>query len=204
MGSNNTVQNNYVHHTYDFGITIETGAWFDNPEDRYASDTKLKGNLVEKCSSGFLFGDWEALQTKRDSRIIFKNITLEDNYSLYSGYGWSHQERDYDWGYAGEVNSGNCSLTLAFPPKAAQNIEVKNNVFYLGKFALVEASQGANGLNQLYKVSFSGNTYVQNPLGTLAYWQTKDNYKYVQPFIYNLNAKKTVTDILGDKNGFVW
>ena len=51
----------------------------------------------------------------------------------------------------GEVNSGNCSLTLSFPPKAAQNIEVKNNVLYLGKYALVEASQGAKGLNQFIR-----------------------------------------------------
>jgi|GEM_PF-3504126 len=139
---------------YDYGISIETGDWFDNKEDRYAADTNLKGNLVEKCSGGFLIGDWEALHANRDSRLIFKNLTIEGNYSMYSGYGWSHQELDYYWGYASKVNDGNSSLTLAFPPKAAQNIVVKNNVFYLGKYALVSSPNGANGFKQLHKDSF--------------------------------------------------
>ncbi len=203
-GSDNSVTNNYVHHTYDYGISTETGAWFKDPKDRYSYHTTFKGNLIEKCSGGFGVGDWEALMANRDDRIIFKDITIEDNYSIYSGYGWSHQTLDYDWGYASNVNNGNANLQLAFPPKAAQNIVIKNNVFYLGKYTLVEACHGGDGLKQLYNVTFSGNTYVQNPLGILIYWQSKTDYKYSQPFTNNLNAVKTIKDVLGDKNGVVW
>lgn len=69
---------------------------------------------------------------------------------------------------------------------------------------MVKACHVGDGLNQLYNVSFSGNTYVQNPLGMLMYWQSKVNYKYSQTFINNLNGKKTITDILGDKKGIPW
>ena len=122
--------NNFVHHAYEFGITTETGAWFTNPDDRYSYNALFKGNLIEKCSGGFLIADFEALQKNLDGRVIFKNITIEDNYSIYSGYGWSNQTPGYEWGYASDTNNGNANLQLAYPPKAAQNVVIKNNVFY--------------------------------------------------------------------------
>ncbi|MBF4691804.1 right-handed parallel beta-helix repeat-containing protein [Fusibacter ferrireducens] len=203
-GSNNNVLNNYVHHMYDFGITAETGPWFENEEDRYAYETIFKGNLVENCSGGFLIGDWEALQSGLDHSVIFKNICIGDNTVLFSGYGWSHQELDYDWGHASAVNNGNSAITFAYPPKAAQNIEVKNNIFYVGKYALVSSCYGAKGLKGLYNVKFDGNTYVQNPLGTLAYWQKNETDKIRQCFINNSSAKETISNVLEDKNGVTW
>lgn len=56
----------------------------------------------------------------------------------------------------------------------------------------------------LDKVVSLANPKALSDWGMLIYWQAKINYKYSQPFNNNFNAKKTITDILGDKEGIVW
>ena len=201
-GSDSSVINNYVHHAYDSAITNELGGWF-NDNERYAQNMTIKGNLAEKCSGGIIVGDWEALLSNSENRLLFKNILIEDNYLMYSGYGWSHQIKEYDCGQAGDVNNGNCNFFFAFPARSGRDIYVKNNVFYLSKYALIGGKDGASGQTKRYEVTFSGNTYVQNTLGILAQYPPLDDYKYSKIYLFNLNAKKTVTDILGDKTGMV-
>lgn len=201
-GSDSSAINNYIHHTYDSAITDELGNWF-NDNERFAQNMTIKGNLAENCSGGILICDWEALQSNAENRLLFKNILIEDNYLMYSGYGWSHRTIEYDWGQVGEVNNGNCNFFFGFPAKSVSDIFVKNNVFYLSKYALVGGKDGASGQTQRYKITFSGNTYVQNTLGILAQYPPLDSYKYSKIYLFNLYAKKTVTDILGDKTGVV-
>ncbi|MDP4094671.1 MAG: right-handed parallel beta-helix repeat-containing protein [Bacillota bacterium] len=201
-GTNSSIVNNYVHHVYDQGLSVETGPWF-NDADRYAKNMTIKGNLVEDCSGGMVLADWEALQLNKDSWTIFQNITIEDNYFMYSGYGWSHQQPEYDWGVAGQINNGNCNMFFGFPAKAGKDIFVKNNVFYLSKYALVGCKEGGQVQKQRYQVSFSGNTFVQNTLGLLTEWQSPEDYRYIKTYYFNLNAKKTVSSVLSDKTAIV-
>ncbi|HWR19485.1 MAG TPA: right-handed parallel beta-helix repeat-containing protein [Clostridia bacterium] len=195
QGEDSAVRNNYVHHTYDFGITTETGAWQED-KDRYSFNATFEGNLVERCSGGLLVGDWDAMQKNRDSALIFDQIAIKDNYCLYMGYGWSHLTPDYDWGVAGLPNNSNASLILAFPPAAGQNISVENNVFYLSRYSLIGERCGGNTEDYTaYPASFSGNTYVQNNLGLL---MDVPNGNCIVNVFYSLDAKEQIAQLLGD------
>jgi len=58
-GINNSAINNYVHHSYDQGITVEIGpVWNENL--RYVENATIKGNLTERNSGGILIADWAA------------------------------------------------------------------------------------------------------------------------------------------------
>lgn len=201
-GTNSSAKNNYIHHAYDNAFTIETGPW-KSDDTRFAKNIIVQGNLTEASSGDMLIADWEALQSNADNKLIFENILIDDNYFMYSGYGWSHQTPDYDWGQAGQVNNGNCNIFFGYPAKAGNDIYVKNNVFYLSKYALVGGRIGGDGQKQRYQINFSGNTYAQNTGGILAEWQPLEDYRYAKKYFFNINAKKTVTDVLGDKTGVV-
>lgn len=122
---------------------------------------------------------------------------------MYTGYWWSHQTPEYDWGHIGTVNNGYSSLSLNFPAKAAKNIYVKNNVFYLSKYALLGAQAWEKGQTNFMKINLSGNTYVQNTLGILAEWQPKDDCRDLKKYYFNGKSKSYVIDLLGDKTGKV-
>lgn len=198
--SNCTIINNYVHHIYDNALTNELCGTDD---EWYAENNTYKGNIVDASSGGILICDWEALQSNKDSKPLFKNIKVEDNYVMNTGYGWSHRELDYDWGQAGPVNNGNCSIFFGFPAKTGKDISVSNNILYLSKYALVGELQGRLQQNQRYPITFSGNTYVQNSMGLLAELQSPENYKIIKNYTFNMNAKKTITNVMGDKKGVV-
>jgi len=201
QGTNSSAINNYVHHSYDNGITVETGPW-QTETDRFAKNMTIKGNLVEASSGGIMVSDWEATQSNTD-RHIFENILIEDNYCMYSGYGWSHLVPEYNWGQIQPANNGNCNIYFAFPAKAGKAITVKNNVLYLSRYALVGGKNGRNGQKAQYPITFSGNTYVQHTFGLLLEYPPLEDFMYSKKHINNFNAKKTVADILGDKTGVV-
>lgn len=205
-GSDNIVTGNYVHHTYDNGLIEETGPWY-NDKERFAKNNTYKGNLVEYCSGGVCIADWASVHTENYNNPLYDDFLIEDNYIMYTGYGWSHQGVDEDWGQTNALpNMGNSSIYFAFPPKSCTNINVINNVFYLSKYALVDGREkilpGKN-VAQNYDVNFSGNTYVQNTLGLLATWGIGKDESISQKYYYDLFTQKTVIGVLGDKTGKV-
>ncbi|MHB8128575.1 MAG: Ig-like domain-containing protein [Mobilitalea sp.] len=200
-GTNASAINNYIHHCYDNAITIETGPWI-SADTRFIKNVTLKGNLTDATAGDLLICDWEAMQKNTDNKILFQNILVEDNYFMYSGYGWSHLEPGYEWGpVAGPANDGNCNLRIAYPAKAGKDIFIKNNVFYLSRYALVGGVFGPTV--QPYQLSFTGNTYVQNNGSILAEWTLPEDGSHTKKYFYNNNAQNTVTNVLGDKTGVV-
>jgi hypothetical protein len=202
-GSNGKILNNYIHHTYDNGLVEETGPWI-NEEERYAKNLSMKGNLVEKCSGGVCIADWASIHEASYNRPLYDNIMIEDNYIMESNYGWSHQELDEDWGSAGE--NSNCSIYFGFPDRCCSGIVVKNNIFYLAKYALVGGKPYVLNNQEKaisYSVKFSGNSYVQNTCGILAEWGPADNENETKKYYYNLYAQNTVKNILGDHTGIL-
>jgi hypothetical protein len=204
-GSGNSVINNYVHHINDSAITDELEGTLAD-DGLYVTNLTIKGNLTDKCSGGITISDWEALNTDDQSRVLYKNILIEDNYIMYSGYGWSHQEEEINSSNSapGQINNGNCSLWFAFPDNTGENINVKDNVCYLCKYALVGGKQGATkALTKRYPVTFSGNTYVQDTFGLLTEWQPLDEPQLLHNYYFNINAGETVATVLGDKTAIV-
>lgn len=201
QGTGNSITNNYVHHINDNGITDEMGSG----DDTYVENLTISGNLIENCSGGILICDWPKLFADDQTRILFKNVMIENNYILYSGYGWSHRETEYFSSSSGpsSTNNGNCSLLFGFPENTGENIVVKNNVLYLNKYSLVGCSQGTKQMTKKYPVIFTGNIYIQDMLGIVCEWISTGDDQRMQKYYYNMNVRNTLADILGDQTAVV-
>lgn len=185
-GKNNIIRNNYVHHTYDHGITIE-GFAADPAKTAWERDhITITDNLIDHCFGCITIADWYAWE-KKLKLPSFNNINIAGNYFLRSGYSWSHQNADSGFG----------SVTMYLHPGSSKNILISNNVFYLSKFYLINLKYTV--ANQ--KPSFSDNTYVQDSFGKMfeRVIETADSQD-VQEYQYKPYAlAKTAFDALGDK-----
>ncbi len=198
--TNISINNSYVHHAYDAGINIETTPG-DSEEERYTSNLTIKGNLVEGCSGDLQIVDWASAKDSQYTKLLFNNIMIEDNYLMQSGYGWSHLTPEFDWGDESDVNNGNCNVNLGFSAVSGKNITFKNNVFYIGKYALIRDRREV--YSDQFTVKFNGNTYVQNPFGTLIEWPNTGDIVYMKKYSNNPYAKQSLSTILGDKTAIV-
>ena len=192
-GVNNFLINNYCHHSYDQGIALEVGPGWED-DTRFIESATIRGNLTENTSGGIVLADWTAFGTGWGDALLFKNITIEDNYIMYSGYGWSHLTAEFDWGVAGPANNGNTNIMFGFPVQAGEGILVKDNVFFLSRYALVSNKSTA----QARGITFSGNTYVQKDGGTIAEWALPGNEGTLTYLPCDSNAVQTVAEVLGD------
>lgn len=123
-------------------------------------------------------------------RHYMENVLIEDNYFLYTGYGWYMGKK----GAAGSAYQGYGS------PNASENFRIINNVFYLSTGPLLQT-----GAPEKWQPELDGNTYVQNDGYPLVSWFTEEEgYLKSYPYYYN-EHQDTVTnvikDVLGDNSG---
>lgn len=185
-GDNDILRNNYIHHNYDNGITIE-GYSADPAETAWKREKIIiEGNIVEKCFGGLLITDWYAWQ-KNLNHPSFNDISIANNYFISSGYGWSHQE-------AGVIS---CSIGLVLHPGSIKNIKISNNVFYVSKFSLVQLWSDAENK----RPDFSGNTYVQDAFGNMIQRIIKNPSNTSEgKYIFSPYTQvQSATEVLGDK-----
>ena len=182
-GSNNTAINNYVYECQDCGIPIEVSCTYKqfgsdwNEMENIWENLTIKENLVEYCNAGIFVLNWEAPEIPGH---LLRNVVVDDNIVLYSGYGhsgkrsrdlWSYYDRtdmDGSWGYA---------LSFFGPgyfPNANDGFYVRDNIFYLSTNSLINC-----GMPQQYYPSFSGNIYVQNNYGRFAFWRELDDRQVI-------------------------
>jgi len=120
-----------------------------------------------------------------------KNVLVEGNYFLYTGYGWASKQ------YNKEKDSA--AYQGHAQPNAAENFRIINNVFYLSTGSLINT-----GAPKEWQPVLDGNTYVQHEGGVLAYWTTDDGYGHPETFIYeSATALDIIYNILGDENGVI-
>ena len=116
-----------------------------------------------------------------------ENVLIEENYFLYTGYGWYMEGKGPGAAYQGYDD-----------PNAAENFRIVNNVFYLSTGALLQT-----GAPEKWRPELDGNTYVQNDGGVLIVWPS-EGYQMQYPYYYNAQ-RDTVTDVirdvLGDSSG---
>jgi len=125
-----------------------------------------------------------------DTTYMMENVLVEDNYFLYTGYGWGSQlykKSNFSSAYMGH-----------WDPNAAKNFKIINNVFYLSTGPLITTAA-----NLEYLPVLDGNTYVQNELGVLAIWRNDDNEVCTYPFEYSEKTVDIIKNILKDKNAKV-
>lgn len=121
-------------------------------------------------------------------RHRMENVLIEDNYFLYTGYGW----------YMGAKDGGSSAYMGHNAPNASENFRIVNNVFYLSNGPLL-----TTGAPKKWQPELDGNTYVQGEGGILAAWPGEEGY---QNYPYYYTARRdTVTEVirtvLGDENG---
>lgn len=186
-GSDNTVRNCYVHDCFDGGIISETGLDTLIP---YMENQTIQGNVIERCMSGVLVVHYD------EENVRFGNFVIEDNYILDSGYGWSG-DPNYDYTWRSPDYEGT-AITFWDMPDKNGGIHIRGNVLYRAKSALLHA-----GMKKEYQPEFSGNTYVQDARGSLAYWPQDPDHNFSWN-ISGLDIEVTVQKALGDETGTVF
>lgn len=187
-GSNNTAISNYIHHCASKALVIAIHVERNCSPD--FSNTVMKGNILENNAAALHLVNYIESEDPASGAGSFKNIIFEDNYVMYSGYGWvdtKTQRTDYmldKWSY--------CSIEFGgeFSNKNS-GIYIKNNVFYMAKYALVHCCMPKGN-----QPIFSGNVYAQGENGWLA---------FLRGGLYSItqNGEKYMRDELLDKTGTV-
>lgn len=128
----------YIHDIYDAGAS--------NQGDGRMENITYTGNLIERCDYGIEVFCW----TEADgdgNKNLYKNLLIENNYILYSGYGWCVQRPVNNWDAA---IMGHDAMT------PSENYVIRNNVLCLAKTSLLVIGQMPEG-----EPTLDGNTYIQ-------------------------------------------
>lgn len=179
----------YIYQCYDAGVSNQ-----DPSEDpavtgntNYEQRDVIQKNITY-ARNVFAYNDMpiEIFFTLEDDagfgRHRMENVLIEQNYFLYTGYGWYMGTK----GTAGSAYMGHHS------PNAAENFCIVNNVFYLSTGPLLQT-----GAPEKWQPELDGNTYVQSDGGTLIAWPNEDGHQVNYPFYYN-DHQDTVTDVIRD------
>ena len=190
----------YIYQCYDAGVSNQDPA--EDPEVTGRATGNIR-NVVQKnityARNVFAYNDMpvEIFFTLEDNagygRHRMENVLIEENYFLYTGYGWY-------MGIKGAVGSAYMGHSA---PNASKNFRILNNVFYLSTGPLLQT-----GAPKKWQPKVEGNTYVQNDGGILIMWPgiEGEGRQVLYPYFYN-EYRDTVTDtiknVLGDKKATV-
>ena len=188
-------QNNYVHHVFNGGIAAGELSHDGDPEAERSEDIQgnsaVRGNLLE-YTCGITLINWEE---QANPLRMFKNITIEDNYVMYSSPAGNPEGRNKAHDVIGSLVFTGSDNPL---PCANENLVIKDNVLYLSKGSLI-----ISGMPKEYYPVYSGNTYVQYDNGTFAYWRFEDGTFGAVPARKQSDIEEFVRNQLGDDTGLV-
>lgn len=118
------------------------------------------GNLYEYCGAPFHWADLSFMEVPGTTALI-SNMVFEDNLVINTGYGWVYNSVLQSDG--GGANSYWLSAAEnGMGPINNEGIYIRNNTFYLCKYALFTLSDYLAGAGQSVNAQpvFSNNTYV--------------------------------------------
>lgn len=187
----------YIYQCYDAGVSNQDPS--ESPEVLGYEQTEFNDVIQQNITYArnvFEYVDMpiEIFFTMEDDagygRHRMENVLIEENYFLYTGYGW----------YMGTKGAASSAYQGHGTPNASENFRIVNNVFYLSTGPLLNT-----GAPEKWQPELDGNTYVQNEGGLLIAWFTEaEGYQKNYAYYYNAH-RDTVTDvvrnILGDENG---
>ena len=190
----------YIYQCFDAGVSNQDPA---EPPEVTGNQNMVYPDMIQRnityARNVFAYNDMpiEIFFTLEDDagygRHRMENVLIEDNYILYTGYGWAGLQDNKAEGSAGYMGH--------WAPNASENFRIINNVFYLSTGPLLQT-----GAPKKWQPDLDGNTYVQNEGGTFITWLNDDGYVVPFAFYYN-DRKDTVTDVirdvLGDENAVV-
>ena len=186
----------YIYQCYDAGVSNQDPS--ESPEvtgdPNWKPEDVVQRNITY-ARNVFAYNDMpvEIFFTLEDGAEYgdhrMENVLIEDNYFLYTGYGW----------YMGTKGGLGSAYMGHYAPNASKNFRIVDNVFYLSTGPLLQTSAPEKWLPQL-----DGNTYVQNQGAFLVAWPNREGLRTNYSYYYD-QYKDTVTevirDILGDENG---
>jgi hypothetical protein len=183
--SNVKIQNNYIHQIYDkaFNLEYSMGNTLEN--------ISISGNLFERNGAGTNI--YNFFPNDQENSVRFKNIVTDDNFFMYTGYGWHKGNTN---GNADNWNNNilNCEF---YRQSQFENVVYSNNVFYLPAYGFFHLS----GDSSLEPLTFRSNTYVHTNGGVILRDDTRNGGH--KRYYYNENAEQTIKQLTGDTTATV-
>lgn len=188
-GIGNKAVSNYIHHCASKTLVVAIHVEKNCSPD--FSNIVMKGNLMEYNTSALHLVNYIESEDSASGAGSFRNISFDDNYVMYTGYGWVEtktQRTDHLMTKLPLISiefGGDNSINKNY------GISITNNIFYLSKYALVHCYMPKNN-----QPTFSGNIYAQGENGWLAMLRGR-------LLSITENGEKYVRDELLDKTGTV-
>lgn len=202
-GSHSRITNNYAHHSFQEGPTLETFTGDTDP----TIDDVYEGNLVEYSLMGMLLVNWDR---ELNQAHIFSDIHFRDNMVLFSGfenyYGFFNVKDRPDRGENWFSEPGfRMTQTHAFSTMEQLNphdgtVSISGNTFAFSASQLLNIE----GYTEEYSHILDGNTYAQLP-GMI--WLTRTDYSPTYHFTpdYYTDPEEAINDWVQDKHAtIVW
>ena len=184
----------YVYQCFDAGVSNQDPS--EDPAVTGNYDAEYR-DMIQKnityARNVFAYNDMpiEICFTLEDDtgygRHYMENVLIEDNYFLYTGYGWAGRQDNKAQDSAAYMGHE--------APNAAKNFRIANNVFYLSTGPLL-----MTGAPEKWMPELDGNTYVQNDGGVFACLPDDEGYGVSHAFYYN-DSRDTVTELIRDRLG---
>lgn len=197
-GAYETIQNCYVHHIFQDGVTLET---MDGDPDPCENIT-YRDNIIEYAMYGLTLGNHE---TDPSSPHIIRNLTAENNYSLYCGFeslypavtlsvtDFADGEEDLHWpSVIGSTILDNAAVDIKM---GGENFRVTGNTFAFSVSHLVAIDR----FDRMGAPVFDGNTYAPLP----GFGITRDLVNEWGPLAVELDAEAAIRGTLGDANAAI-
>lgn len=112
-GQNNIIANNYIHDTYQEGITLEGD--YAGPQH----NNSIRRNLIERTYDGILVVHWNA---DENAEPFWNDVDVSENIVVMSGFNWGDTQGTQ--GY--QMGSG---LDLPEYPNTNSNLRIHDNLF---------------------------------------------------------------------------
>lgn len=197
-GSGNRIRNNYLHHAFQEGLTLETFADDNDP----CNDSIMEGNLTEYCLMGMLLINWD---NEIKEPHIFSNIYFRDNMVLYSGFEHFYNAHPVEttvreWhGTRGLRVIDTHALAFSEQVNAHDGtVLISDNLFAFSASQLVLNG----GITEEYSDILDGNTYAQLPGMVWLAWMTYPHYD-AQYYEYVCDPEEAIIKIMRDENATI-
>lgn len=147
-GQNNTLVNNYIHDTFQEGITLETDC--HGPQ----RNNIVSRNLVERTYSGILVVHWD---TNENAEPFWTDVEVSDNIVTMSGFNWGDTQETQ----CSPMGSG---LSFAELPNTNSNLRIHNNLFFGCYGTLFSCRTADTNLPKVYDNTFCTLTMSSCPV----------------------------------------
>lgn len=175
------IENNYIHHMADNGITCE---YNDGGKNVQISDITITGNLFAYNRADIQLTSFD--KDMKANGCIYRNIYVENNYLLYTSGGWSNYLHVHDvekeFEPADSIKCGDFSS-----PLYSENLVFCDNVMY---------SETVRSFLYGGNVGYEPPRFENNTLFMRPYAQMPQNTGAVALWAYNENVE--------DKAEFLW